>query len=132
MNGFQILDENKQPISMNEIDKMVCDFWGVELDEKSYASPSKEYIGSNWFDIVGWSISQNDCEEGWDSVINEMCVNCIGSSVLEMNKNLEIIGFLNEQKYLKSIKDSLLFFTPYVKLILLFKEKGFQPKRANQ
>ena len=65
--GFQILDENNEPISMNELDKQVCELVGVEPDKKWYCKLGKredyssrmDYVmnAQNWYDTIGWMIA---------------------------------------------------------------------------
>jgi len=80
--GFQILDSNGNAMTMNDIDKEVCNFWNVPFDEKHYAVPNKreEYPegieGSlkyaqqlNWYDSIGWRIHYHRCND-WQCVRN--------------------------------------------------------------
>ena len=46
---------------LNDIDKIACEFWNVEIHLKNYASPillldGKEVKGMNWFDVLGNAI----------------------------------------------------------------------------
>ena len=46
---------------LNDIDKIACEFWNVEIHLKNYASPillldGKEVKGMNWFDVLGTAI----------------------------------------------------------------------------
>lgn len=48
-------------LTLNEIDKLACEFWGVEEHPKFYASPKytvgdTEFSGPNWFDTIGHAI----------------------------------------------------------------------------
>ena len=42
MNAFQILDKNNLPISINTLDKEVCELVGNEVDEKYYCRLGKK------------------------------------------------------------------------------------------
>lgn len=67
MNAFQILDANGKAISINSLDKEVCELVGVDVDKKHYCKLGKredydsnwDYISktSNWFDTIGWLIA---------------------------------------------------------------------------
>lgn len=50
-----------EALTINEIDKLACAFWGVEEHPKYYASPKhtvhgREFDGPNWFDTIGHAI----------------------------------------------------------------------------
>lgn len=54
-----------ETLTLNEIDKLACEFWGVEEHPRFYASPKiligdKEFAGTNWFDTIGHAIE--DCQ----------------------------------------------------------------------
>ena len=54
-----------EALTLNEIDKLACEFWGVEEHPRFYASPKiligdKEFAGTNWFDTIGHAIE--DCQ----------------------------------------------------------------------
>lgn len=56
---FQFLNrETKKVYTLNEIDELVCNFWGVEIHPRNYAQP-KTY-GPNWFDVIGKAVE--DCQ----------------------------------------------------------------------
>jgi hypothetical protein len=67
MNAFQILDNNNNPISINQLDKEVCEMVGNEIHSKNYCLLGKredyksnwDYISScsNWYDTIGWLIA---------------------------------------------------------------------------
>lgn len=55
-----------EALTLNQIDKLACEFWGVEEHPRFYASPKiligdieVEY-GANWFDTIGHAIE--DCQ----------------------------------------------------------------------
>lgn len=53
---FKNTKENKT-FTLNEIDKIACEFWGVEYDTRHYASPNPSVWGMpNWFDTIGHAI----------------------------------------------------------------------------
>lgn len=67
MNSFQILDSNNNPISIQDLDKEVCELTGNEIDPKWYCplgnrkdhdSEIKFLRVSNWFDTIGWMIAE--------------------------------------------------------------------------
>lgn len=54
-----------EALTLNEIDKLVAQFWGVEVHQKHYASPiltldGHTVEGLNWFDMLGHAIE--DCQ----------------------------------------------------------------------
>lgn len=56
---FQFINkETKQIYTLNEIDEIVCNFWGVEIHPRNYAQP-KTY-GPNWFNVLGRAVE--DCQ----------------------------------------------------------------------
>lgn len=106
--GFQILNAEGEAIPINKLDEIVAKFWGVEVQEKSYARPYKRtdfpkgiigelqyYACGNWFDVIGWSIYASKTSGDWDLVKDYM----------EMSKE-----------------------SPYNKLLTYFKEKSYIPK----
>lgn len=66
-NGFQILDKDGNPISINNLDKEVCEIVGNEQDKKYYCTLGRredykdefDYITktTNWYDSIGWMIA---------------------------------------------------------------------------
>lgn len=73
MNKFQILDKNGNAIAINDLDKEVCELFDISYHPKEYCKLGKrsdftnDIKGSweyacvpNWFDIIGWKISQGE------------------------------------------------------------------------
>jgi hypothetical protein len=78
--GFQILNRDKEPISMKELDAEAVALWGVEPDEKMYAGPlpkppeddMEAYFdwfrsNGNWFDQIGYRIHRHNIYD-WDDL----------------------------------------------------------------
>ncbi len=94
--SFQILNANNEPISMKELDKEACEFWGKTSDPKYYANPSEpkregeseiDYLRrsmtSNWFDIIGYCIhTQGNYTSGWRNIVHTMISDILGSSLI--------------------------------------------------
>jgi len=54
--GFQILNAERVALSINDLDREACAFWGVEYNDRKYARPKMEdgdVLDTNWFDCVG-------------------------------------------------------------------------------
>ena len=47
MNAFQILDADKNPIEISQLDKEAADFWGKQVDKKYYTHPQKKLVINN-------------------------------------------------------------------------------------
>lgn len=70
MKSFQILDKENNPISINELDKEVCELTDNEQDKKWYCplgnkKDHKSKIDfirkcSNWYDTIGWMIASEN------------------------------------------------------------------------
>jgi hypothetical protein len=53
---FRNIKTNKT-YTLNEIDEIAANFWGVEVDERRYACPPVNgQFATNWFDILGHAI----------------------------------------------------------------------------
>lgn len=104
---FQILNAEKSAITLGELDKIVCEFWGVEFDNNNYAKPKNNY--PDWFNVVGQSIAcQPQGEIEWHKVVGHICsIAAIGES--------EINTFVN----------SLEFYKPYIELCFYFSKQKF-------
>ena len=71
MNAFKILDNKGNAISINKLDKEVCEMMGAEVDNKHYCRLGKreefdesikgelDYLfhSPNWYDTIGWLIA---------------------------------------------------------------------------
>lgn len=56
---FQFINkETKQIYTLNEIDEICANFWGVKMHPKYYAQPKT--FGPNWFDVLGRAVE--DCQ----------------------------------------------------------------------
>jgi hypothetical protein len=125
--AFQILNENKKPVSIGELDKEACEFWGKELHQKDYAYPqfkpesfpTEEYKSSyqfysslsNWFDKIGWLISEG--AESWEEVIKK---------IMEPFQEFPI-------DVQEEIENYYLPVSGYVALCKHWKSKGYTPKQ---
>lgn len=125
--AFQILNENNKPVSIGELDKQACDFWGKKLHQKYYAYPqvkpesfpSKDYKSShefyfnltNWFDKVGFLISEG--AESWEKVLEKL---------MEPYKEFPI-------DVQEEIENDYLPVSGYVALCKHWQSKGYTPKQ---
>ena len=125
--GFQILDKNKNPICINELDLEACKLWNKEQHPKYYAYPQHEPESfptddyktrweflttlTNWYDRIGWII--NDGCVDWDEMI---------SKIMEPYREFTDV----EQVEIQTI------FVPvsgYIQLINHWKNKKYKPKQ---
>lgn len=109
---FQILNSDNQPLTMEQLDKEVAEFWGVKYNDDEYARPfDNAPIGTDWFNFVGYAIiriKQNRIE--WSDVIGELCK----------------IAAIAESSF-DGVLDSILTYKPYIELCLYWKSKGYVP-----
>lgn len=105
---FQILDSNKNALTLGELDKIVCEFWGVELDSKNYAKPKNNY--PDWFNMVGCSIASlpNGEIPEWNRVIGKLC-------------EVAAIGETNINDFMQGLE----FYKPYIELCFYFSKQKF-------
>lgn len=134
MNAFQILDENKVAISLNKIDAVVAKFWGVEVQKKNYAThitqgEDESYMsfvrrehGSNWFDVVGFSIAkQGDYTSGWRNVALAMLEDANLALISE-----DMVLSMNTER----LENLMEFYKPYIELMNHFKSLGWTPHQV--
>lgn len=74
---FQILDSNKNAITIGNLDREAADFFGVEFDDKLYACP-KGKRGLDWFNWIGYSIARQPKKGNreWREIIGDMTSTC--------------------------------------------------------
>lgn len=64
---FQLLDSNSgKAVNLNEIDKEVCELLDVPVDEKKYGGVPSHKNSFNWFDTIGFQLSQGKTFEEID------------------------------------------------------------------
>ncbi len=116
--GFQILNNQGEPIPIKELDKEAAAFWGQTVDEKYYAEPKGGFF-MNWFDHIGREISDKSSNwtTGWDNVKCGLMSNSLVSIALEEDKH----------KKLDSVID---FNKPYFELIDHWSSLGYTPRRT--
>lgn len=106
--GFQILNNDKKPINIYELDKEACQLWGQEYDKKWYARPyvrdtypddSQGYawycMQSNWFDQIGYIIHRYNCNT-WTAVRREL--------INGLEKYDALMQYLIRDKYLQLVE----------------------------
>lgn len=111
--AFQILDSNKEPIKLSKLDLIACELWGIEVDRKWYAQPTEERYAMNWFDKIGWLISEG-----------------VGNNWLELK--VRIMAPFFEKGYTKEQMTTIPEFASiggHIKLIEVWERMGYTPKR---
>ena len=133
MNSFQILDANSNPIPMNIIDKEICAIWNKDVDPRSYANPAvqregEKYthfvlrsMGTNWFDVIGWSIAnQSNYTSGWHNV---------ALKILEDANQALVDEKLNAVVATQTLEAMIEACTPYLVVMRKFAALGWIPKQ---
>lgn len=142
MYGFQILNSNGVSISINELDKEACEFWGVKLHPKHYASPENERI--NWYDSIGWNISITE-KPTWRKVIKSLVYDSFFDGLVVEDKESKqnhfakflVTGQNEEGENILHLQDDTeiqIYITmqvhqKYIDLINHWTSKGYQPKQ---
>lgn len=115
--SFQILDSQKQPIIINELDKEAAEFWQIPVDPRMYAK--------DWFDIIGYRI-HNPIDprytSGWNNVKHNMLLVSVGGLY-------EHIG--NPEAMTKAMEGIHKFLKPYFDLIDHWAAKGYTPLKID-
>ena len=72
--AFQILDKDGNGITLHDLDREACAFWGIDVLDKIYARPDNNISASNWFDAIGFNISclKRAGEVSWNLVVAEL------------------------------------------------------------
>lgn len=110
---FQILNSDKQPISMGKLDKEAAAFWGKEVDDNDYAYPEGFGAFTNWFEIIGGAIATLPNRERpyeWRDVIGKMC----GVAAICKTDTDEVLREINRLR-------------PFIALCLHWKAQGYAP-----
>lgn len=107
---FQILNTENVPMTMEELDRMASEQFGVEFDEKNYAHPEGR-PGFDWFNWIGHSIaSLPKGKHEWSEVIGYM---------------FQIASISNTSS--KEFYYDLDRLAPLIDLVLHWKKMGFTP-----
>lgn len=79
--GFQILNDKKEALSLNQLDEEVAVLWNKQVDPKQYATPNPKKEGDltgvsegvNWFDSLGFKIhtQRHLSSVSWSTLISE-------------------------------------------------------------
>jgi len=150
MNSFQILDKENNPVQLNELDKIAAEFWGKEVQKKSYASPYKKRkdesnfefsfreSAGNWFDVLGWAIAnQGNYTSGWTNVIMYLTQD-LHLKMFKDTKDgsVDLYGFVTkdgqmhlEDEVEEQIYGFLYWVKPYIALANHFNSLGYSPKQ---
>lgn len=125
---FQILDNENNPVTLEEIDRIACNVWKKEYSSKMYATPSKGR--QNWYDCIGFAIATqtNWFSHGvntWATVLHEIFMSVSISSIKE-DKNGELKIEQNNEDW----KSSYNYTEPYKNLINEFIKRGFKPQKV--
>ena len=124
--AFQIVDKEGKAVTLSELDKQAAEVWGVEVDEKHYAAPTKDEMkvsGLNWYDTIGFRIANPNQRwaTGWKNVLNELFITC-------MNGCAE----LEDEELHWQIVAAKEFMKPYKQLINYWRAKGYEPKQVEE
>lgn len=127
--GFQILNKNKEAMTINSIDAEVAAFWKAEVDPKSYACPvpdetnkkhANRFMCSNWYDKICWYIDYLKINDDW---------NLVRTAFLSAYINMDYPEW-NDKTYPEKINDLYndSFLKPYLDLIDYWQKKKYTPK----
>lgn len=107
---FQILNKDKQPITMGELDKEAVAFWNVEPSDR-YAAPKGFCWTDNWFQYIGSTIAQMpQGKYDWSDIIGKLCG----------------IAAIGETSF-SAVLDSIKCYEPFIELCLYWKAQGYTP-----
>ena len=121
--GFQILDSNNSPISINLLDKEAAELWGMAVDAKYYASPSDSDFVENWFDTIGSEIHN---PEAWNQSSNKW--DCVKIGLYTIS--FKFGALLPEEEFLKKYRSMVKYYKPFFDLIDHWAAKGYTAKRV--
>lgn len=128
--GFEILNTEKQPILINELDKDAATLWNKEVDARHYAHPKPTtgdevqdamYLSMNWFDYVGYNIHAN--QAAYTKNYKQMTWDMVKESLLLTQFNV-VKGTAQQ------LENMRMYLKPYFDLIDLWESKGYTPKRV--
>lgn len=127
MSAFQILNKDGIAIPINELDKEICELWGVPIHPKRYAMENPreyypegnkgnyDYVSqANWFDTIGYMIaSENKTFE----------------DIIEYYRDVfkEFIGLKDENGELITLETII---PKRMLLLTTWITKGYQPKQV--
>jgi len=117
-NSFQITNSVDHPIPLHELDREAAAFWGKQVHETSYATPTVSELGANWFDTIGAAIATPNSHytTGWSNVKCTLwAVQVIG------------LGYESEDDQIRHVKDAQYYLKPYFALIDHWAKKGYKP-----
>jgi hypothetical protein len=126
MNAFQILDNQGNPLTMEQIDMEVCELTGNEVDPKHYCKlgnikdfkSRREFAFNtyNWYDTIGWMIAADN--KSFQDILDYYA-----------DSMKEFIG----QKTEDGIEITLEYIYPYhTKVLNSWISKGYQAKQVIQ
>jgi hypothetical protein len=128
--GFQISNKEGEALKLNVLDQEAATLWGVELRERSYASPYKPdgtfkteslITSTNWFDNIGYIIHKLKTSD-WEAVrADYLEVYLDGLKKYEGKPDYEQAKEAFLGGHVKAMCD----------LIDLWKSKGYQPEYVN-
>ena len=105
--GFQILNNNGQALTMDELNKEAAAFWNVKPSDY-YAAPKSFHWSSTWFHYIGGAIAQMHGEYEWSDIIGNLCG----------------IAAIGETSF-SAVLDSIKCYAPFIELCLYWKAKGY-------
>ena len=125
MNAFQIWNKENISIPINKLDEEICELLEIPVDKKHYCMLGKreEYKSDfdyfshcpNWFDVLGWLISEGKTFEDIIEYYKEVFKDFIG----EKDETGQVL--------------TLEIIIPYkMKVLKYWIEQGYQPKQIKQ
>ena len=126
--------ENKL-ISLEELDKEVCDFWGISINEKCYAIPpdiSTAIIERSWYDrlrfYLWYSLRTLDSGKREMDELIDIILDFCEIADISLEKNCEKYHYnIGHNDYISPelFKIFLTIEQPYIDLFLYLKWKGY-------
>lgn len=110
-----------EALTLNEVDKIACEFWGVEEHPKNYAEhPNRPF---NWFDILGMAIQNCYCLNNAGRCIKAFKQPDKDGRHAAIFKGDSVIAQIMETAWrgdtsFREISHALTFYQPYIELVL--------------
>jgi hypothetical protein len=126
--GFQINDKDGAGVPISQLDREAAAFWGVEIEARSYASPT--HFGMSWYDIIGFYISrQGNYTSGWRNVAVSI-FSCLLEGLPVNMQEKETVAILPINEVMMSIEKKIDAMQPYIELINHWQSMGYQPVKV--
>lgn len=131
--NFQILDANKNPISLIQLNQEAAEIWNLEPHSKYYVKPSNNHL--NWFEIIGLAITtKTNYYSGWKDVVNNLWENQSEGTNIQggFNKETNTLDDISIVPMpLERFNEIVKYLKPFIDLINHWNKKGYQPKKID-